>query len=303
MKERTRWKAAGLTVGAALVLQVMARCIPGFADWYTDVIYRKMAAAVGGFFSLFPFSAAEIGVYLLVAWLIVYVAYTVVKMFRKGGGAALLRRYCASVSMAAGILLLLFTLFCGINYYRTPFSETEGFPTVSGSTEELEALSRGMIMGVYSPFTIEANYNQDMPMFNIPSTLCHELSHLKGYMREDEANFIAWLACVCSGQPQFQYSGHMLAYTYAMAALWNAGETDAYREIYSQLCRRAREDLLADDAFWESYDGAVAEVSQDLNDVYLKINSQEDGVRSYGRMVDLLLAYRRMDSAWTDTIE
>ena len=88
-----------------------------------------------------------------------------------------------------------------------------------------------------------------------------------------------------------------------MAALWNAGETDAYREIYSQLCRRAREDLLADDAFWESYDGAVAEVSQDLNDVYLKINSQEDGVRSYGRMVDLLLAYRRMDSAWTDTIE
>ena len=184
----------------------------------------------------------------------------------------------------------------------------EIYGTLSGYTPEPKAvwqswlLSRGMIMGVYSPFTIEANYNQDMPMFNIPSTLCHELSHLKGYMREDEANFIAWLACVCSGQPQFQYSGHMLAYTYAMAALWNAGETDAYREIYSQLCRRAREDLLADDAFWESYDGAVAEVSQDLNDVYLKINSQEDGVRSYGRMIDLLLAYRRMDSAWTDTI-
>ena len=293
MKERTRWKAAGLTVGAALVLQVMARCIPGFADWYTDVIYRKMAAAVGGFFSLFPFSAAEIGVYLLVAWLIVYVAYTVVKMFRKGGGAALLRRYCASVSMAVEAMK----------------AAGEIYGTLSGYTPEPKAvwqswlLSRGMIMGVYSPFTIEANYNQDMPMFNIPSTLCHELSHLKGYMREDEANFIAWLACVCSGQPQFQYSGHMLAYTYAMAALWNAGETDAYREIYSQLCRRAREDLLADDAFWESYDGAVAEVSQDLNDVYLKINSQEDGVRSYGIMVVLLLAYRRMDSAWTDTIE
>ena len=261
------------------------------------MIYRKMAAAVGGFFSLFPFSAAEIGVYLLVAWLIVYVAYTVVKMFRKGGGAALLRRYCASVFHGGGHSASAFypcsaELIITVRLFlRRGISDCQRIDGRAGGAV------RGMIMGVYSPFTIEANYNQDMPMFNIPSTLCHELSHLKGYMREDEANFIAWLACVCSGQPQFQYSGHMLAYTYAMAALWNAGETDAYREIYSQLCRRAREDLLADDAFWESYDGAVAEVSQDLNDVYLKINSQEDGVRSYGRMVDLLLAYRRMDSA------
>ena len=32
-----------------------------------------------------------------------------------------------------------------------------------------------------------------MPFYNIPHTICHELSHLKGYMREDEANFIGYL--------------------------------------------------------------------------------------------------------------
>ena len=30
-----------------------------------------------------------------------------------------------------------------------------------------------------------------------------------------------------------------------------------------------------------------------MNDAYLRLNQQEDGVQSYGRMVDLLLAYYR----------
>lgn len=31
-----------------------------------------------------------------------------------------------------------------------------------------------------------------------------------------------------------------------------------------------------------------------MNDTYLKMNSQTEGVKSYGRMVDLMLSYRRM---------
>ena len=47
-------------------------------------------------------------------------------------------------------------------------------------------LSVQQLCGIYSPFTIEANYNREMPYYNIPHTICHELSHLKGFMREDE---------------------------------------------------------------------------------------------------------------------
>ena len=56
------------------------------------------------------------------------------------------------------------------------------------------------------------------------------------------------------------------------------------------LCEAARRDLARDSAFWKQFDGKVAEVSGQVNDVYLKVNKQEDGVKSYGRMVDLLLA-------------
>ena len=40
-----------------------------------------------------------------------------------------------------------------------------------------------------------------------------------------------------------------------------------------------------------SFEGRVAEASARLNDKYLRANRQKDGVRSYGRMVDLMLAY------------
>ncbi len=151
-------------------------------------------------------------------------------------------------------------------------------------------LSVQQLCGVYSPFTIEANFNGDMPDYNIPHTMCHELSHLKGFMREDEANFIGYLACIRSDHPSFRYSGYLTGWVYAGNALAHA-DMDAYRELRHKLDPRAEEDLRENNAFWDRYEGKVAEVSNQWNDTYLKLNDQEDGVKSYGRMVDLMLAY------------
>ena len=42
-------------------------------------------------------------------------------------------------------------------------------------------LSVQKVTGIYSPFTVEANYNSGMTAYNIPFTACHELSHLRGF--------------------------------------------------------------------------------------------------------------------------
>ena len=68
-----------------------------------------------------------------------------------------------------------------------------------------EILSYQNLSGVYSPFTIEANFNADMIDYNIPFTLCHELSHLRGFMQEEEVNFIAFLACIGFGKQDFEF--------------------------------------------------------------------------------------------------
>lgn len=149
------------------------------------------------------------------------------------------------------------------------------------------------VTGIYSPFTIEANYNKDIPDSEQAAVMCHELSHLRGFMREDEANFIAYLACRESGQPDLQYSGAMLAYTYCMNALYTESGIELYRDIYSGLLPQVIADRQADNAWWKQYDTPVKEVADKVNSTYLQANAQSDGTKSYGRMVDLLLAEYR----------
>ncbi len=153
-------------------------------------------------------------------------------------------------------------------------------------------LSVQQLSGIYSPFTVEGNYNRAMTDYNIPHTICHELSHLRGFMREDEANFIGYLACIGSDKKAFQYSGYLTGWVYAGNALARQ-DMDSYREFYGKLHPKAAADLADNTRFWNRYEGKVAQVSNQVNDTYLKMNDQKEGVKTYGRMVDLMLAYHR----------
>lgn len=78
------------------------------------------------------------------------------------------------------------------------------------------------MQGYYFPFSMEANYNDVMYVMNKPFTMCHELAHLRGYIFEDEANFIGYLACVQSDDIYFQYSGYLCAFSYLENDLYKA---------------------------------------------------------------------------------
>ena len=156
-----------------------------------------------------------------------------------------------------------------------------------------EILSYQHLTGVYSPFSIEANYNADMTDYNIPFTMCHELSHLRGFMSEDEANFIAYLSCIKSESEEFRYSGFLSGWLYVINALYGEN-TEKYEELCERLNINALKDLQANNSFWDKYDGITAEVADRVNDIYLKANRQIDGVKSYGKVVDLMLGYQRI---------
>ena len=149
------------------------------------------------------------------------------------------------------------------------------------------------ITGIFFPFTLEANVNTSIPDFAIPYTMCHELTHLRGFMREDEANFIAYLACVEYDDIEFQYCGTMLALIHASNALYEQDRI-LYDEVRTTYGEGVLQDFKANNTYWSKYeDTVISTVSNQMNDSYLKANNQKDGVQSYGRMVDLLLALRR----------
>ena len=169
-------------------------------------------------------------------------------------------------------------------------------------------LSVQQLSGIYSPFTVEANYNQEMTDYNIPHTICHELSHLRGYMREDEANFIGYLACIQSEDPFFQYAGYLsvLNYLYNDVCKLKMENPAAYEEAVLavhpvDVSKQVWEDnIFVSEEEWERInkkaliDTEVVDKAADVFiDMNLKVNGVSDGKVSYSRVVRLLLQYYR----------
>jgi len=169
--------------------------------------------------------------------------------------------------------------------------------TLGGSYPEPKELSFSArffsmsgVTGIYSPFLIEANINGEMPQMNKPFTACHELSHLKGYMNEGEANYIGWLACVGSKNSGFQRSAWLAAWQYAGTALWRSDQTK-YEELRAKLPESARRELEEDSAFWKEHKNKASDIQDKVNDAYLKANGQADGIKTYGQLTDLMLLW------------
>ncbi len=160
--------------------------------------------------------------------------------------------------------------------------------------------------GWYFPFSLEANYNDVMYVMNVPDTLCHELAHLKGFMYEEEASFISYLACINSADIYFEYSGYLYVLGYLQNDLIK--EMKANPEVVAELMKNTpmtmlREQVIEDDIFvtdeeWERINGkaivsteVATEVTDKLADTSMKLNGVRDGRVSYSRVVDLLLLY------------
>ncbi|HIR04318.1 MAG: DUF3810 domain-containing protein [Acutalibacteraceae bacterium] len=177
----------------------------------------------------------------------------------------------------------------------------ERYPTLTagyGPTKQLwlsQYLSYTKITGFFFPFTVEANVNNDVPDYSIPSTMCHELSHVRGYMREEEANFIAYLVCMSSGDQELMYSGTMLAFVHAGNALSGVSRAD-YTDVFRTLGEGVQRDIKANSEYWAQFEGPVAQAASTMNDTYLKANGQQDGVKSYGKVTDLLLSYYKQQT-------
>ena len=150
------------------------------------------------------------------------------------------------------------------------------------------------ITGFYFPFTNEANVNMAEPDFFLPFTTAHEMAHQRGFAKEDEANFIAYMVCINHPDVNFQYSGTLTALLYSLNALQKS-DAEKYKELISSCSRGVLNDLRYNQAFWKSYSGPIEKVEDKINDTYLKAQNQHSGTKSYGAMVDLLLAAYRND--------
>ncbi len=171
-------------------------------------------------------------------------------------------------------------------------------PFFEGPTEPVKVLllpelfSSAGTTGLYFFLTGEACINPDTYPASLPFTMCHEVAHRLTVAGEDEANFCAFLACEASSEPAFRYSGAYSAFIFCYNALKQA-DPSAAEAVWNSLTDRVRQDVEDASQYYKAYEGPMQEQVQQLNDAYLKLYNEEEGISSYGQVTDLLVAWYR----------
>ena len=146
------------------------------------------------------------------------------------------------------------------------------------------------LTGIYTYYTGEANVNTCYPDYKLVFTSAHELAHQRGILRENEANFMAYLVLATSSDPYLRYSAALNMYQYFSSALYRTNP-DRYYEIAEGLAETPRSDIRRANSITLEYgDTFIADISDFVNDLFLKSNGTE-GIVSYGTVVRLALSY------------
>jgi len=165
-------------------------------------------------------------------------------------------------------------------------------------------MSQQYLLGIYFPFTMEANYNTVMYPVNRPATMCHELSHTKGIILEDEANFFGFLACIRSDEPYLQYSGYLSVLGYLAAQVKKSVPQETRETLESPDDLVRHDDVFLTQDAWERVEEKSVLPTETVNkatDVFLEknltVNGVADGMASYSRVVRLVIDYYSSASA------
>jgi len=146
--------------------------------------------------------------------------------------------------------------------------------------------------GYYNPFTGEAQVNTRNPLFTQPYTTCHEMGHQLGYAKENEANFIGFLAARSSPDPAFQYSVYFDLFIYALNELRFRDSTLA-KSYRNKLGKGLREDLLEMRRFNQRYANDLEPFIWNAYGRYLRANRQPRGIVTYSEVTAWLIAYEK----------
>ena len=144
------------------------------------------------------------------------------------------------------------------------------------------------LAGLYNPLTGTAHVNLNDQAYMLSFTMCHELAHQAGYAREDEANYIAYKACM-SGDAAFRFSGSFNMLLYAMDALY-ALDRPAWRQCVNGMSDPLFFRFARCNGLYTARETLPYRLSQTLSTLFLRMNGQAQGAQSYENAVRLLLA-------------
>ncbi len=148
------------------------------------------------------------------------------------------------------------------------------------------------IGGYLNPFTNEAQVNKKTPLFRFPVVVAHEIGHQIGYAAENETNLIGYLVTHKNEDLYFQYAASAYALSYCLNAVRRTDQK-AFEILLDQINLGVKKNYQELQDFNAAYENPFEPIFTSIFSGFLKANNQTDGVKSYNRVVHLLVGYHK----------
>lgn len=150
-------------------------------------------------------------------------------------------------------------------------------------------MSYSGITGQFQVVLGECNVSTDIPSYQLPETIAHEIAHAKGVSREDEANYAAYYLLITSDNDYLRYCGLMYASVKMLNEAYDQNDVTDYYRALEKFAEHALRQYDNSNKHWASYDTFWDDITDWWNDRYLKSSGQSEGVKSYSMTGRFLL--------------
>lgn len=144
--------------------------------------------------------------------------------------------------------------------------------------------------GHLNPFTLEAQVNTNITPYYFPYVASHEVAHQIGYAAENEASFIGFLAAINQEDKYFKYSALTNILNDCLIRI-KLRDISAFQKISSTINSGIFRNYQESVENNKKYENPLEPYIKKFYSSFLKANSQKEGIKSYGGVVDLLIAY------------
>ena len=144
--------------------------------------------------------------------------------------------------------------------------------------------------GYYNPFSGEAQVNTTVPRFLEPFVTTHEIAHQLGYAKENEANFVGFLASRHYSSNVFKYSVYFDMYNYSIGEVYRR-DTVLAKQFQEKRHPQVIKDVQEYRDFYKRYKNPFEPIITWGYGQFLKANNQPAGKLSYNEVVAWLIAY------------
>lgn len=152
---------------------------------------------------------------------------------------------------------------------------TDGY--FSAFTPRVKKIASGWVMSnmhltgvAFSPFG-EANLNSFVPTRSVPVVMAHEAAHVKGVMREDDANLLAYYICLTAEDEFIRYCGFSYTLYNVLNATYVSSDPSHYQRLNALVPSEVKKERSAINEFWNRYT-LLDDIADWFNDLYLKFN-------------------------------